>query len=648
MTTRLEKQTSIYFLFFSALIFEGVVALGMFLSMQSMEKNAIFFGYSLSRLLLAGFFACILAGIFWLLIKSLQKKEFLSRLFEWPDQQLIDRDHLLLVSFALLFASLLGISTILAARIPLTFNTVLHLVKISSTAPAWYQLSQTVFRQIEPLAVWFILACLQSLALLLWQYPHSYYEKLKDGSLTKAILLLLIMAGTFWHWIILIFQLEVLLKIPGWKWYFLVKDYYPSHWLFLGLFILALAGIQLAWKVRRLAWLSIATLVVLGYLMQVGFGFIEGEGYESLRVIYSNSVFNNYAEAASRRPDIVGSLINYEELYGGDWYLGTKPPGVLLIYNLVQRASEFIVPQTGYAGRFFQLTSVIAYTFPLLSMMVLIPLYYLTRKLLQPEEDAILPGILLIFCPTMILIPLFLDQALYPLIFTLVLLLLQQGILTQSYKNTMLAGLASYLAIYFGFSMIVLLPLSALWIVCNQLFLQKGEKWNKTLTMLLGWGVGLLAGYLVLRVILNYDIFVRFSNAMQQHRVAKNYDAGTGQILNSLVLNNIEFLTWNGIPLILAALYALFRSAKRLVNRQSIPLDILTVPLAVTYVILNFTGQTDGEVQRLWLFMLPVWSIYAAEFARTLTSRKIGGVSLIVALELITTFLLFKFQNFYG
>ena len=135
-------------------------------------------------------------------------------------------------------------------------------------------------------------------------------------------------------------------------------------------------------------------------------------------------------------------------------------------------------------------------------------------------------------------------------------------------------------------------------------------------------------------------------NAMQQHRVAKSYDPGIAQILNSLVLNNVEVLTWNGIPLILLAVYALFRSARRLTNNQSLPLDGLTVPLVVTYIILNFTGQTDGEVQRLWLFMLPLWSIYSAEFARTLTSRKITGISLIVTLELITTFLCLNFKIF--
>ena len=648
MTARIEKTPFVYFLFLSALLIEGVLALGIFLSLQSMQKNAILFGYSLSRLLLAGLFASFLVVIYRLLIKYTHKQELPTSSLEWVDRQLITLDHLLKVSIGLLLVSLLGIAAILAARTPLVFDASRQLQKISINAPVIYQLAQAIIRQVEPLAVWFILACLQTLVLLFWAYSASYEGKLRDGSLTRVILLLLILAGTLWHGIILYFQLEVLLKIPGWKWYFLVKDYHQGHWLFLAISILALAGIQLAWKLRRLVWLSTGILIILGYMMQVGFGFIEGEGYESLRVIYSNSVFNNYAEAASRQPDFLGSLIKYEEGYADDWYLGTKPPGVLLIYNMVQRASEFFDPPNGYAGRFFQLTSVIAYTFPLLSMMVLIPLYFFTRKLIQPEEDAILPGILLIFCPTMILIPLFLDQALYPLLFITVLVLLQKGILSQSYKWTMLAGLASYLALYFGFSMIVLLPLSALWIICNHLFFHKGEKWDKTISMLVGWGAGLLAGYLLLLFFLNYDIYIRFTNAMQQHRVAKNYDPGIGQILNSLVLNNAEFITWNGIPLILLAVFALFRSTRRLVINQSIPLDGLTVPLLVTYIILNLTGQTDGEVQRLWLFMLPVWCIYTAEIARTLTSRKMTGISLIVTLELITTFLLFKFQNFYG
>ena len=650
MTSRPEKSTKRIILFLILLIIEGLAALGIFLSIQSMGKNAVLFGYSLSRLVLAIIFMILLAALGWMLVNSINEKEWLDRQVARMDGLLVSHDTLIPAAVILLFLSLIGAAAITAARAPINFDTVLLLEKISPQAPGRFQFAQTIIKGVEPFLAWSALATLQAFFLLLVLYPYNFVDKWKNGALLKVLSVLAILIFTVWHWLVLLFQFETLLKIPGWKWYFEVKPFQSSHWIFAGLFTAAILGTVLAWKVRQKPWLSLVILAGLGCALQIGFGFIEGQGFESLRVIYSNSVFNNYAEAASRRPDFLEALTNYEELYGGDWYLGTKPPGVILVYNLVQRAAELIQGQNSYAGRFYQLTSVIARLFPMASMLVLIPLYHFNRSFSNDKADDLLPGMLLVFAPTMVLIPLFLDQALYPWLFVAVLLIVQRSIHTQSTRLAFLAGLAGYLALYFSFSMAVLLPLSALWILFNPLVQPRQDhwKWQITLKMLLGWGAGLLIGFLLLRLVLNYDILVRFTAAMQQHRLAKNYEPGIQQVINSLFLNNAEFLTWNSIPLIFSAIFALIQSIKRLLQKRVLPLDGLTMPFLVTYFLLNFTGQTDGEVQRLWLFMLPVVCIYAAGFASSLFKNKISGILLVIILELITTFLLFKFQNFYG
>ena len=58
------------------------------------------------------------------------------------------------------------------------------------------------------------------------------------------------------------------------------------------------------------------------------------------------------------------------------------------------------------------------WVFPLLSFSTLALLYWLNRSLLD-EEDGLLPGLLYLSCANVILIPLFLDQAIYPPVFLL-------------------------------------------------------------------------------------------------------------------------------------------------------------------------------------------------------------------------------------
>jgi uncharacterized membrane protein YoaK (UPF0700 family) len=68
----------------------------------------------------------------------------------------------------------------------------------------------------------------------------------------------------------------------------------------------------------------------------------------------------------------------------------------------------------------------------------------------------------------------------------------------------------------------------------------------------------------------------------------------------------------------------------------------------VTYLAVGLLGQTNGEVQRLWLFMVPLVCLFVAEETQTLFKRRESGIVLVVILQLVTLFLTVKFQDFYG
>jgi hypothetical protein len=166
--------------------------------------------------------------------------------------------------------------------------------------------------------------------------------------------------------------------------------------------------------------------------------------------------------------------------------------------------------------------------------------------------------------------------------------------------------------------------------------------------MVLAFDAGLLAAFLFFRLALDYDILLRYATAMANHRRAKEYTPGLEQWLHAFLLNHAELLTWNGFPFILLTLMQMVRSLITCVRCKPQPLDELAAAFFLTYGALNLFGQTNGEVQRLWLFMVPLMALLAAREAMRLTQANRSSLSLLFLLQWGTAWLLFTFQDFYG
>jgi len=159
---------------------------------------------------------------------------------------------------------------------------------------------------------------------------------------------------------------------------------------------------------------------------------------------------------------------------------------------------------------------------------------------------------------------------------------------------------------------------------------------------------GVLFGGLVLHLALNYDFFQRYQLAMAQHWHAKDYLPGLKPMLEAFLLNNVEFAVWTGAPMALFFITRLVRSGNAFLHRKAGSLDGLLAAFMVTYLVVGLLGQTRGEVQRLWLFMVPLVCLFVAEESQTLFKQRERGIVLLVILQLVTLFLTAKFQDFYG
>ena len=90
------------------------------------------------------------------------------------------------------------------------------------------------------------------------------------------------------------------------------------------------------------------------------------------------------------------------------------------------------------------------------------------------------------------------------------------------------------------------------------------------------------------------------------------------------------------------------KSTMAIIKKKTNSLDCLVAAFLATYAALNVLGQTKEEVGRLWVFMVPIISLFALVELKTLFTRKDTGIYLVISFQLITTMFTFKFQDFFG
>ncbi len=614
-----------------------------------MQRNAVLGGYSMTRLFIIAAVLCmvlIFGAITRYAWKKPDKMEFMHAGFYGF---LAKKDRLAWLT-VFLGGILAGLLFLVGVFILPGGKTWLEscLLQFTPQPERWMSLLSAVWSRGGAVLVWGTLFCVHALVYLRW-YLEPIWQKLgRLGAWQRVAGLLTLVGLTIFHWVVLIFHLKTFLLIPGWKWYFYDKGFSLFQPLFF--FLLILAG-GVCWVVFHLPWRTswkLILVILLGYAIQVGFGFLEGGGYESLRIKYADSVFNGYALEAARQPDLVHVVLHYEETYGSDWYLGTKPPGVLLTYMGFEKISNALMPLPTAEQRFVWLTQLAAYVFPLIAMAVVLVLFNFEKELTGSEHPWA-PGLLFVTLPSVILIPLYLDQVLYPLIFMSILLLLLNTMRQQSWQMAVYCGIGIYFSIYFSFSLLPLIPLSGLWVVLDAIIHRDETNLRKTAKLLAGMALGFVVTYAIFRLKLNYDLLERYANAMAAHRRAKEFVPGIEQVLKAVWLNNAEFASFIGFPVIFLFLSKVFISLKRWIKWQPKPSDGLMLALLMTYAALNLMGQTSGEVQRLWLFLTPLVVMFACQaVARIFQQQKRGMIGLIMELQLITALLLMRFQDFYG
>lgn len=630
---RKAKSLQILRAFLLLSILEGIPALLFLFRIPSEEENSTLLGYTPQRVSLGALFIFLLILIACVFLKSILDDPWFKRIVDRIDNAL-NRGNRFLVSVTILsFVVISG---------------TLGMILFSTPFLQLFGPIQHIYLRSTSLIIWFILISCQALTVLLWAYypiwqRPRYFFKVE----TFQILLLLIVLGAIlFHWTILILKDSVLASFPYWWGSSRTQPFSMRDLLFLVSTALMLTAIRIITVSPQKVIRNLGFLILLGFIIQVSFGYIEGGGFRSLKKTLTNSTQDRFAVEAAQGLDFFEMTRQYEERYGKGVFLTTKPPGALALYIFFEKIAGINNPSDNLEQRYQNLTTFASYAFPLLSLLIVVPLYLLCKEINKVEVALIAPLIMLL-TPNFILMHLQLDQFIYPLLFVIGILLTWKSVSDQSLTIAFISGIWMYLSIFISFSLLPLVAMGLLIIVLS-IFVGEAARHSfvKKISLFISTCSGFIFSIAVFYLAFGYDPMIRYQNAIAHHRTGKLFEPGLSQISIAIAQNNLEFLFWIGAPLFLLTISRFIRSGIQIIRGKGTNFDILSISFLITLVALNLFGQTRGEVGRIWVFLVPMFALLATDEFGLIFNRRFTSLSALGLSQLITTYFLFKFYSY--
>lgn len=464
---------------------------------------------------------------------------------------------------------------------------------------------------------------------------------------------------TFIFWWILAIRLPVANYIPYWFW-LVTTSSRTAWWLIFPLLVLSISIILVIRRISR-SVVSILVIIATGVIIQHAFGLMEGRGINGIRdrtIHTGHAIFvlealseHSFLLVASFYDDLINRKVlpNYPNT--------TKPPGQLLFYMLNERAAH-LLPGT-WDSQLLRLATFITIMWPILACLPVIFIYILSKEIHEKNEPyIIIASLLYIFIPSVILIPLHLDQCLYPLLFIFTLVIFVFGIKKNSLPLLFISGIVTGVAMFVSFSFIAMpfYILLILIIKTGTALLSKEQPFShnpkqiirENFKIVLVYTLGLFFLEVCLFLNLGYNVIESYQFVMSNHFNSK-IPVWSSQITLAMgTLNILEYSLWTGVPLFgLMIIYGI-RSFKKLMAGNSDISLIMGAATPILFLTLALFGRTAGETARLWIFLTPLTVIFSAkEIANTFRERTWHTVAFLIMLQMITIFSLKMWQDFH-
>jgi hypothetical protein len=472
-------------------------------------------------------------------------------------------------------------------------------------------------------------------------------QSLSQNSKIRLILLIIligIMSGT--HWLILVLKIPILSALPYWTFPFRDTPLNPVWILLGGLAMLTAGTIRYS---RLNIGVKICVIFLAGIALQFTFAFSKNQGLDGLRERMLNSGHAEFAVEASKQTNLLETASHYEELIQNDTYqyIPSKPPGTLLFYMLNDSIAALINPS--FNNRLENLITFASITWPVTTYIVIFLIFLLSKEFFG-NETALDASLFYISIPSINLITLHTDQTIYPLLAVVPFLLATVAFRKKNLWMSFLSGVAYYVAVFFSFGLIVI---GVFYIVPFLLTFSKEltKRLRVSLLLLMTAVAGVLASDALARLVIHYDIYLRYTRAMEHHLSWKGWENTLQTFMNANTTNIIEYITWIGMPISLMLFFAAYRSLKKVfIDRKPDSRSIFNSILTGVFFLLLLIGKTKAETARLWMFLLPVVCITSAghlDYMNNTPRVRQAMVFLVLLLEFGTTYFILRYQDFF-
>ena len=621
---------------FVILALEGLATLAATLASPSMERRALLLGFSAPRLLLQAGLAAVVFSLLFAAIKGLVDRSWLHPGFVAFETHVANHP----VRLATLLAALVSASVLA------WYVLALFAASLATNAPGLAKISMTHF---SSTIVWLSVIPLEIGLAVALLYPAKLPAAVERiAADPRPLLSVLVLSAGGLQCVTLLLRADWLFQIPGWFWQVTPKRFQLSHLLFFPFAVLALLAIRrlVSFSGRPLTKLMLS--VGLLFCLQLAFGAAAGRGFESLRTNFSGRGMSREVRVACEYPGgATPAIRNYETDFADDFWLGTKPPGLLATLIVLRDFTQSTSLQSlmGIDQCFAAVTKVMAFLFPLLASLVVIPLWYLERLLGQrdqPHDSSVLYASV----PAVLLMPLIRDQAIYPLLAALTLLVSARATLSRSAPLALIAGSLLYFSAFMSFSLLPVAAIAFAFPVVLGLLSRQPRKAGQLAAIVAAMICGGALAWIVGQTLFGYDPVARYNAAMQLHRTIKGVQTDFPSLRQYALLNSVEFTMAGGAPLILLFLLSAGLALRRILRGLASRREAFVCAVLCSILVLYLAGQTRGEVARLWLYLFVPISLIAAPTARALVQPPGRGFLLFCSMQLFIAWLTFMNMDF--
>jgi len=399
---------------------------------------------------------------------------------------------------------------------------------------------------------------------------------------------------------------------------------------------------------EREPWLFL--LVVLVFVLQLALINAVGAPWISPGSIVISPNATTYFALSMSIKDVHPWVAGYHDAMASlPYHARTHPPGITLFFYGVRKLMAVAVPEDmlpfstwAQEYRIFGLgpTSAdaaaavaSAFLIALLGALSIVPIYLLSKELM-PAQSALRAAVLAGTIPALLLLSASPDL----IVLTLTATVLWLSYLAWKQARPWLAftaGLVFALSAFFSLGVVAVgLWLALLAFVGAARRPDRGAAVRAFLPLALTGFAGFALFYLGLHLVWGYQAVEVARQALFAHRDVTTVETAR-TYWKWVLMNPVEFSVFAGLPLVIAARWAI-PELRRDSGRRG--LNTFLIAFALTFILLDLSGTVRGEVGRIWLFLM--WPLAMAAGPALDRPHRHGVFIIIVMLQVLQALLM--------